>query len=147
MEKDKELAKEKELEEKERKKRESVSTYNRDKLDSTNSDDGMFPGGNRRNRRGRLESTAEDGFMDDDDESVFGGDGGPNRKDSVKGGPKNRNDSDNKLERKDSEKPKRGKKTIKEKGPDMTRTARTISGVFYWDRQQNQKSNSTFSGR
>ena len=53
---------------------------------------------------------------------------------------------DNELEEKDSDKPK-GKKKYKERGPDMTRTARTIAGVFYWDRQQNQKSNSTFSGR
>lgn len=144
MEKEKELAKVQDEEEKEQKKRESVSDFNRAKLDSTNSDDG-FGGGHRRNRRGRLESA----FAEDDDEDVFGAGGGPNRKESVKGGPKNRNShgsttEDNKL---DSEIPKKGKRGSKEKGPDMARAASTISGIFYWDRQQNQKSNSTFSGR
>ena len=140
----------KEQEQEERKKRESLSglsmgQYGRDKLDSTNSDEGSIFGGPTRGGRGRRNNNLDD-F--DEDEDVFGG---PNRKDSVKGGPKNRGSTnstsdDHNLQRKDSEKgaPKKGKKVIKERGPDMTRTARTIQGVFYWDRQQNQKNNTTF---
>ena len=146
--KEDELAKEKEQEE--RKKRESLSglsmgQYGRDKLDSTNSDEGSIFGGPTRGGRGRRNNNFDE-F--DEDEDVFGG---PTRKDSVKGGPKNRGSTnstseDHALQRKDSEKekPKKGKKTYKERGPDMTRTARTIQGVFYWDRQQNQKNNTTF---
>ena len=143
-EKDKEIAKEKELEE--RKKRESLSGlnmgYGRDKLDSTNSDDGSVFGGPTRGRGRRGNQ-----FDDFDEEDVFGG---PTRKDSVRAGAKNRGSTnstsdDHNLQRKDSEKaPKKGKKTYKERGPDMTRTAKVISGVFYWDRQQNQKNSTTF---
>ena len=146
--KDDELAKEKEQED--RKKRESVSglsmgQYGRDKLDSTNSDEGSVFGGPTRGRNRR-----NNNFDDfDEDEDVFGG---PNRKESVKGKPNrgslNSTSEDHALQRKDSEKDggkkKKGKKVYQERGPDMTRTAKVISGVFYWDRQQNQKNSTTF---
>ena len=146
--KEEELEKEKEAED--RKKRESQSGlgFGRGTLDSTASDDGDIFGGNR-NRRNRLESN--DYFDEDDD--IFGG---PQRHDSVKGGPRNRGSqnstSDDKggLSRKDSTKDddKKKKKSIyQERGPDMARQAKVIGGVFCWDRQQNQKNNSTFSGR
>ena len=140
--KEDELAKEKEAEE--RKKRESQSglSFGRGQLDSTASDDGDIFGGNR-NRRNN------DYFDEEDD--IFGG---PQRHDSVKGGPRNRGSqnstSDDKggLGRKDSTKEEKKKKSIyQERGPDMSRQAKVIGGVFCWDRQQNQKNNSTFSGR
>ena len=146
--KEEELEKEKEAED--RKKRESQSGlgFGRGTLDSTASDDGDIFGGNR-NRRNRLESN--DYFDEDDD--IFGG---PQRHDSVKGGPKSRGShnstSDDKggLSRKDSTKDddkKKKKSLYQEKGPDMARQAKVIGGVFCWDRQQNQKNNSTNSGR
>ena len=141
--KEDELAKEKEAEE--RKKRESQSglSFGRGQLDSTASDDGDIFGGNR-NRRNN------DYFDEEDD--IFGG---PQRHDSVKGGPRNRGSqnstSDDKggLNRKDSTKDqeKKKKSIYQERGPDMARQAKVIGGVFCWDRQQNQKNNSTFSGR
>ena len=152
-EKEKEREKEEELEEK--KKRESMSNsglgLGRDKLDSTNSDDGNIFGGSRSNRRGRLQRLESANY--DEDEDVFGG--APKRNPAT-GAQRTRNSygstSEDQLGRKNStkekEKPKKTKKVYGlEKGPDMSRAAQTVAGIFYWDRQQNQKTNSTNTGR
>ena len=163
QEKEKELQKEKELEE--RKKRESQSNMNRERLESNTSDDGVLGEcrrGSRKGRLGRLDSV--DDYYDDED--VFGDDLPRGRKnvDVTKSGgiagivgakrlvqnklSKGSASEDADLGRKDSVKEK-GKKGNKDKGKssDMSRVAHTIQGVFYWDRQQNQKTNSTFTGR
>ena len=137
-----EKQKEKELEEKRKKEqKESMSSMGRDKLDSCTSDEGLdFPttrrrGFNRQQTLNKIQSVSalsgsdqrkalhrmDTEFMDDD---VFG----------------------NANQRKDSKKTKE-KETKKGKQPDLSRAAHTINNVFYWDRQQNLKNNTTFGGR
>lgn len=120
-----EKQKEKELENEKGKQKEledkqakgSTSGLGRDKLESTNSDGGF-------------------GVFDEDGGDVFSTERGRNRL------PSNSNDTEAGLTRKDSKKAKKEKeKQKKDRAPTV------VNNVFYWDRQQNQKGNSTFANR